>query len=194
MIQVVKRRDLDNTNVVFIKADEGDFVFTFCGNLDLYFSYFGKDLRKKDEHSFVLDKSNFFLYKCFDDLYDAIESNMPYKTIDRDFNVYFELRSYPFPLFKKGIVEWHSDDALFDEASVLYIEKLDDSYKVTIKEGTISDVNMKTASVRIRNSGSMYEPYNFTFMDLYNKICAHNFECEQITMDEYMDKIKIRKR
>lgn len=187
MVQVIKKRDLDNTNVIFIRAEEGDFVFTFCGNYDLYFSYFGKDLRKKEEHTFILDKDNFFLYNCFDEAYRVIESEKPlqngytYKYLD-------------FPLLKNGIIEWHSDDGYYDSSAILYIEKLDNAYKIVIKEGIISDIQIRTASVRFRNSGSIYDPYNCVFMNLYNKICEHNFEYEQITLDEYIDKAKIRMR
>ena len=194
MVQVIKKRDLDNTYIIFIKADEGDFVFTFCGNLDLYFSYFGEDYRKKDKHSFTLDKSNYFLYKCFDELYDAIASERSFKNREEDSNFVFEHKHFVFPLFKKGVVEWHSDDGYYDEDAVLYIEKQNESYKVTIKEGFISDIKIQTAAVRFRNQGSIYYPYNNVFMDLYNKICDHNFEYEQITLDEYMDRIKIRTR
>lgn len=191
MLDVVKKKDLDNTYVVFIKADEGDFVFTFCGNLDLYFSYFGKDLRKEDKHSFTLDINNYFLYKCFDDLYNAIVSEKPF--FGHSDNIYrHEL--YFFPLLKNGVIEWHSDDGSYDEGAVLFIERKNDSYKITIKEGMITDIGQRTASVRFRNSGSLYDPYNWTFMSLYNQLCKHNFENEQVTIEEYINKIKVRKR
>lgn len=78
---------------------------------------------------------------------------------------------------------------------MLKIEKLVDSNGYyTIKNGLISDANIKTSSVRFRNSGSIYDPYNAVFMNLYNELSKHNFENEQITMDEYMSKLKIRKR
>lgn len=186
MVQVIKK-NLDNTDAILINADEGDFFFTFGGNFDLYFSYFGKDLRKKEEHTFILDKDNFFLYNCFDEAYRVIESEKPLQTD-------YIYKCKDFPLLKDGIIEWHSDDGYYDSSAILFIEKLDNAYKIVIKEGVISDIQIRTASVRFRNSGSIYEPYNCVFMDLYNKICDHNFEYEQITFDEYVDRAKIRMR
>ena len=196
MVEVVKKRDLDNTYIIFIKADEGDFVFNYCGNLDLYFSYFGEDYRKKDEHSFIIDKNNYFLYRCFADLYDAVESERPFKghSDDNTYNYVYEQKYLPFRLLKKDGIKWHSDDGRYEEAAILHIERLDEAYKITIKEGKISDIAARTASVRFRGNGSRYYPYNNTFMDLYNKICNHNFEYEQITLDEYMERVKIRQR
>ena len=192
MVQVIKK-NLDNTDAILINADEGMFYITFAGNLDLYIGYYGEDIRKTDKHSFIVSKDNYFLYRCFDELYDAIICEMPFK------NGFVSLDKYPlkhlyYPLINNKVIEWHSDDGLYDEAAILFIEKIDGSYRITVKEGLVSDINIQTSSVRFRNHGSIYDPYNCAFMGLYNQLCAHNFDYEQITMDEYIDRIKIKKR
>lgn len=168
-------------------------MFQFCGNLDLYFSYRGEKFKKEKYHSFVVNKENYFLYKCFGELYDAIINEMPFKNGFVSFDKY-SLEHLYYPLVKNKVIEWHSDDGLYEDAAILFIEKNEESYKVTIKEGLLSDINIRTSSVRFRNSGSIYDPYNFAFMGLYNQLCAHNFEYEQITLDEYVDRTMVRKR
>lgn len=194
MIQVVKKRDSNNSDRIFIKTDSGDFAFIFGGTMDLYFCYLGKHFKRIHRHSFILDKSNYFLYKCFDDLYEIIKSERPFKEFDPDSHLVYEHEKFPYPLLKNGVIEWHSDDGYYANSAVLYIEKLGEKYKITLKEGYLSDISFPTSTVRFRNSGSFYEPYNASFMSLYKKLCDHNFENEQITMDEYIDRIKVRKR
>lgn len=194
MIEVTKKKNLDGTNVIFLKADEGDFVFTFCGNSDLYFGYFGEDYRTKGEHSFIVGENDFFLYRCFGEVYDAIRDEKPYKNAKGNSDFVLEQKHLKIQLLKNGVVEWHSEEGDYDEAAVLYIEKLAGAYKVTIKEGMINDSKARTAYIRFRNKFSDYGPYTSVIMELYNKICEHNFEYEQITLDEYTDKAKIRMR
>ena len=165
MLKIEKQNNEYNAYTFRINASEGLFLITFAGNLDLYFSYFDADRFEKELHSFIVDKDNYFLYKCFDFLYDSIESEKPFKDGNSDFlGTVYSLEHMYSPLLKDGIIEWHSDDGDYDEAAILYIEKLFDAYKISIKNGMISDMNWKTSSVRIRNSGSRYDPYNVPFM------------------------------
>lgn len=175
MLKVEKKMELDSTYIIFIKADEGDFVFTFCGNSDLYFSYFGDNLKKTDDHSFVLDKEDSFLYKCFDDLYNTILSLSSFD------------KKGDFLLLQDDVIKWYSDDSCYDDAAVLVVEKNSQSYKITIKEGVITDTRRRTASVRFRNNGN---PYSEVFMNLYNQLCLHDFEEPQVVMNN----AKVRKR
>lgn len=193
MLNVKKIKDSDSKYSIWIKNDKDVFLFQFCGNLDLYFSYRGEKFKKEKYHSFVVNKENYFLYKCFGELYDAIINEMPFKNGFVSFDTY-SLEHLYYPLVKNKVIEWHSDDGLYEDAAILFIEKNEESYKVTIKEGLLSDINIRTSSVRFRNSGSIYDPYNFAFMGLYNQLCAHNFEYEQITLDEYVDRTMVRKR
>ena len=51
--------------------------------------------------------------------------------------------------------------------------------------------NKYSISVRIRNSGSFYYPFNANFMTLYHELC--NLDLEQIYIDEIMDLRRIKK-
>ena len=190
IVMKIRKTKSNNAYIIELENASGIFSFIFAGTLDLYISYYGTE--DSQRHSIEIDKNNFFLYKCFNELYDSISNEKPFA--EEESSLLYKHDQFLFPLLINGIIEWHSDDALYDDAAILYVEKLDESYRMTIQEGLVSDINMKTKSVRFRNSGSIYEPYNYTFMSLYNKLCNHNFEYEQITIDEYIDRIKIRKR
>lgn len=180
----IRKVKYNNTYIIELQNSSAIFSFVFAGNLDLYISYYGTE--ESDRHSIEIDKDNPFVYECFDELYNSISNEKPFENGD----FLFKHEHFPFPLLNNGIIEWHSDDGLYDEAAVLYIEKLDNSYKLTIKEGLISDISIRTNSVRFRNSGSIYEPYNCTFMNLYNKLCNHDFDYDI----NIVDKSKVRKR
>lgn len=193
MLSVEKIEDKDGYNTICIIDNAELFYITFARNLDLYIGYRGQKYLHPDVHSFDITKENYFMYDCFDRLYDAIIDEMPFK------NGFSSYEKYPldylyYPLVKNEVIEWHSDDGMYEEAAILFIEKLIDSYRVTIKDGELSDIKMPTSSVRFRNHGSIYDPYNASFMGLYNELWRHNFEYEQISMDEYIDRIKIKKR
>ena len=194
MLNVWKIKNSNDTYDINIEASSGVFSFTFAGNLDLYFTYYGKDIYETPEHSFVLEQDNFLLYRSFKRLFDAIENERPFENGLGDSD-YVLTRDYlPYPLLTDNIISWHSDDGLYNDAAVLYIEKLDDVFKITIKEGLVNDIHMKTASVRFRNNGSLYHPYNFSFMGLYNELCKYDFNDKQINIFEYMNRDKVRKR
>ncbi len=193
MINVIKKKDLDNTYGIFIETNQGSFVFTFCGNLDLYFSYFGEDRLKKEEHSFILTKDDDFLYKAFGDLYTSIVNEKPLENGYDNLDLIYEHKNLSYPLLNNNVIEWRSEDNPYEDPARLLIEKFDDSYKITIKEGMITDLG-RTAVIRFKNHDSIYAPYNVTFMNLYNDLCIHDFDNEQNAINGYMSKIKVRKR
>ena len=86
--------------------------------------------------------------------------------------------------FSDSKVEWYSDDFQSENASVLRIEKIVDSYKVIFvkSKGEIDS----TYSVRFCNSGSRYMPYNIIFMNMYNKLCLYDPSYHQVNMEEYL--------
>ena len=53
-----------------------------------------------------------------------------------------------------------------EEASQVIIEKSEENFIITFKKST-SKIERNTFSVRFRNSGSRYDPYNVTFMSSY---------------------------
>ena len=47
-----------------------------------------------------------------------------------------------------------------------------------------------TYSIRFRNSGSRYEPFNICFMQMYNELKNYDSNCHQIHIEEYLYKQK----
>ena len=76
----------------------------------------------------------------------------------------------PFPK-----IEPEEDTTFLEEFNLEDINNLD-------KE----DYAFPTFSVRFRNSGSRYEPYNFTFMNMYNGLCEYDSDYHQIHIEEYL--------
>lgn len=157
------------------------FNIYFMGNLDLYwnYQYNGNILDCDDSKYFIITKENYFLYNLFDKLYNDIKN---YQT---------DTYSYDL-LFHDNKVEWRSDDCFYEEASRFVIEPMDRAYKLTFKIGLVD--NFLTYSVRIRNSGSRYNPFNMFFMDMYNQLCEYELNYHQIHMEEYLYQKKLIKK
>ena len=195
MQQIVRIKDESGYDQFKINTDNGFFKIIFGGNLDLYWTCYDKEDEEKDRQEFIITKENYFLYKLFDKLYEDIKNNKIY--YDEEKNKYFE--SYRDTLFKDGKIDWYSDDFYEEIASRLLIEKIDDTFKITfIKSKKEWDGIFKTYSIRFRNSGSRYAPFNICFMNMYNSLCKHSSEyCSdyhQIHIEEYLYKQKILKK
>ena len=68
-------------------------------------------------------------------------------------------------------------------------------FKIIFKKGKIADSFFNTYAIRISNCGSRYEPFNITFMNMYNKLKEHNYQNHQIHMEEYIySKKKIKEK
>lgn len=203
MVKVTKRKT--QFGYLFdIFIDEEVFQIYFAGNLDLYwkYQYKGRILTCDDSKSFFITKENFFLFQLFDKLYNKIKHYNIYKGNEfrttgqledlRQSLIDFDPYQYDL-LFHDDKIEWHCDDCIYEEASVFIIEKVDDFYKLTFKKGMVE--NFLTYAVRIRNSGSRYNPFNIAFMNMYNQLCEYETDYHQIHMEEYLYQKKlIRKK
>ena len=192
MIKVVKEHNWGQNDVINIQTNEGNLYIAFGKDLNLYFSYSGNNIENKDEYRFVIDKECGFLYECFDNLYDSVMSEKPFKYSDNLLDTDF---SYPLSkcamelVHDDEIIDWHSDDCNnYDLSSVLSIEKDLDSYLVTFKKSK-ERIGHSAYSVCIRNGNSGYDPYNASFMIMYNKLRNHDFELENTN-----DFVRTRKR
>lgn len=178
MIEVKKEKNSNNYDSFYIKTEDGTFLISFQNNLDLYWDYLynGNINEIPDEKEFTITKENILIYHLFDNLYNNVKcSESPYDKYN------------PRRLLKKNIINWHSDDSTYDEASKILIEKMDEKYKLTFVKSK-DDEFYTTYSVRFRNSGSRYQPYHQHFMKMYNELINQNFDnnCHQIHMEEYL--------
>lgn len=204
MVEINKEKDANGYDMFKITTDEGSFNIMFGGNLDLYWSYWPKEnisdwpLFK----TFTITKENYFLYQKVAELYIRIKEQKPYPKIEKDeYDNYLEeldlkefaKEDYSYEkLFQDDIIKWYSDDAPLEEASRIEIKKLEDTYTITFYQGK-EEYNFPTFSVRFRNSGSRYHPYNFTFMNMYNALSEYDPNYHQIHIEEYLYSKKLQK-
>lgn len=191
MTKVTKEENWGTSDVINIQTENGNFYISFEKNLNLYFSYLGNNIENQnDSYSFIIDKENRFLYEQIDRLHDAIMSQRPYKnseSLNKDYgHSHINLKK---PLLREGAIEWHSDDSSYDVSSVLSIKKEEDDFLITFKKSQDDEFNRNAYRVCIKNGGSRYDPYNVSFMVMYNNLRSHNFE-----MDRESDKVKVRTR
>jgi hypothetical protein len=145
----------------------------FAGNLDLYFSILG-------DNKFIIDESNIRVYDIFNKLYnDLINCKLPFDYGDKE--ILKKLSNYDL-LVHDNVITWMSDDYSCLDAPSFSISKLKDKINITFDKGS---------SVRIRNSGSLYQPFNTNFMMLYHELC--NLDLEQVYIDEIIDLKRVKK-
>lgn len=188
-----------NYDVFCIHTDEGEFYISFENNLDLYWSYIPEKsiLDCDDTKEFTITKENDFIYDAFNELYNAIKFSMPYRNSLYETDLkYKKYKTYNWNqeqvLFKNGVIEWHSDDFNYDNASVVSIDKTEKGFKVIFKK-SIDDGLFISFFVRFRNSGSSYTPFNIPFMSMYQKLKQYDFDYHQMSIDEYLESAKQKK-
>lgn len=90
------------------------------------------------------------------------------------------------------MVNWHSDDSPYENASYATIKKENESYIIEFHKSKSEDL-VDTFSIRFSNSGSRYRPYNFLFMNMYNNFKNYNFDFHQIHIEEHIYHKKLLK-
>lgn len=100
-------------------------------------------------------------------------------------------------LFDGEKIEWHSDDETYEIADKLEIRKVDDTFELTFTRPKMTKDKYfylrapMSISIRFRNSGSLYNPFNMIFMRMFNKLQEYDPECHQLHFEE-MDYVKKR--
>lgn len=187
----------DGLYQIILDQDNKKLVITFGRNLDLYWSLIEEN-RKNDFSEILITKENYRIYSLFDELYERIK-NCDVYTSYKDLNNDLKERRQHWKRdpFKNNMIEWHCDDAPYDESHVLKIIKKDeDSYLVRFEFSKKETFNLLNRySVRISNSGSNHNPYNIVFMDMFYKLQNYDLEDTQIYIEEYIyqKKLEIKK-
>lgn len=188
-IIVNKYIDERNHKTFYLRDDNKQFIISFQNNLDLYFSLVDFD----DKSYFIIDKSNYLIYEIFDKLYNDIKCCNIFNNDEFNKNYYYR---YEYEkLFNNDIIEWKSDDYPDEIAQSFKITKEKDFFKLEFTP-LITDTSIdyyiepqlkNWISVRIRNSGSKYNPFNIVFMRLYNSLCNYDeIDFNQIHIEEYL--------
>lgn len=190
-IKLEKYINTNNYKTFYLKRDneEKKLTISFEGNLDLYFSLSNFN----NEPYFIIDKSNYIIYELFDNLYNDVKNCNIYNDseIYKDYKNRYEYKE----LFKNNIITWKCDDYPIEIAPSFNIIKEKDKYIIKfnpiIKNEEFSNMFMfqlkNRISIRIRNCGSRYHPFNLIFMKLYNSLSKlDEIDLEQIHIEEYL--------
>lgn len=178
MINITKEKNRGMRDVINFQFENGNFYISFEKDLNLYFSYLANNVDDGYKYSFVIGKDSAFVYSCFDELYDSIMNERPFR-----YSVNLANTEYIYPLSKcavelvheMGIIDLHSEEAPYDKANVLQITKDDEeNYVLTFIKG--EHLKNNPYSVCLRNSDSGYDPYNAAFMIMYNKLRNHDYD------------------
>ena len=182
----VTKSEEEYPSITLSYNDEVSLSILFAGNLDLYFMLAGAHKSQK----FIIDESNLRVYDIFNKLYnDLINCKLPFES---DKERLRRLTNYSL-LVQNNIITWKSDDYPFDIGPSFKIEKVNDIINITFDRGKNDEYNMnnRRVAVRIRNSGSLYQPFDTNFMKLYNELC--NLDLKQMYIDEIMDLRRLKK-
>ena len=178
----------------------------FGGNGDLYF---GTRFEKNKEFEFLITKENFYIYNLFDELFINLKEAKVYEVYESKFyntpkEEYIKINewnqkiknSYMYQkLFhSEDVLTWISDDSVsfnIENADTLRIIKENDRYKLkfTYYENEFPHVR----TIRIRNSGSRYSPFNIIMMKFFNKLQEYDPNYHQIHIEEYLYNRNVKK-
>ncbi len=160
--------------------------FIFGGNGDLCISLLAED------NSFEITKENSEIYKKFDKLYNSIKDCkiVDDKVLDTDIDFFSNnniskriknSQAYK-DLFSDNSINYHSDNQIYEDATILKISKQEDNYTLEF----ITNEDDYIPSIEITNSGSRYGLLHMPFMQLYNALSKLDCNYHQIDIDEYM--------
>ena len=198
-MKVIKK---DNEYDVTIIDGDKKLLFTFGGNLDLYWSIKGSNNLYE---YFEITKENYNLYNLFEILFNDIKDINLYKDYPFYIETLEDLKDYKKAkeeeknmyrlhnlsnyneLYNNDTITWYSDDDSYDEANILKISKISDSFRLEFYKKNNSFI--PGISIRFRNSGSRYDPFNIVFMKMYNKLLEIDDTLDyghQIHIEEYL--------
>lgn len=195
MQEVERYKNLWGYDTFVIKTIEGSFEILFAPNGDLYWRYLSETnpLDNKEKQELAITKENYFVYELFYKLYESIKNNKVYYSNQED--DYYEVKYKTNELFHDNMIEWYSDEFYKEIASKLTIKKEDEIFKVIFEKSKKSqDGIFITYTIRFRNSGSRYDPFNISFMQMYNSLKEYDPNYHQLHIEEYLFKQKTLKK
>jgi len=198
----VKINKIDEYDHIEITNDRKKFTIHFGGNLDLYWSFYDYDEEyAKKKITFEITKEDYILWELFNELYNDIRNCNIFKVDDLEIsfcNTKEELKE----LFESNMeineriknsevykdiydgkqIKWYSDE---ETENLVTISKEIDKYILEYTPGK-KITYLDDYSIRFRNSGSRYSPFNIVFMEMYNKLKSGNYDFNQVHIEEYI--------
>lgn len=196
-------------DISFIKDDK-ELKIVFGGNGDLYWMLRQTKTSDMNEemnevyNNFYVTKENPIIYRLFDELYNDILNCNIFRITELDQEMYTkselkkkqkkknELNEWNRHkrdlLVEEDKIKWHSDEQMFEYANVVTISKQEEGYllEFTIPDQPEEELLYRlpgTISIRFRNSGSTYDPFNIVFMRMYQELQKYDREEEQRLID-----------
>lgn len=190
---------------------------TFGGNGDLYWALNVDSeeyipLKKREKSQFKITKENYFIYSLFEQIYDDISNCKVFEPAPIEINLCatqddFEQLETDHEalnqslkkgeryqnLYHDGIIEWRSDESYYEDANSVEIRKNGEEILLDFIHRE-EEISFCDYSIRFRNSGSSYSPFNAVFMKMFNKLQEYDPNNHQIHIEEYLYKQKIKKR
>ena len=203
-MRIVKRESkfrTDSGSDVILRQNNNKYMeVLFAGNLDLYWCITDQsrelDIHGSDSISLDITKENFELYEVFRDLFTDISDKRVCDSVDSEVYDKYNYANYNELISKdRKTITWYSDDSACEVGSYLVITDNQDSFHVEFHtqahiEGFDREPkSLHSITIRFRNSGSRYNPFNMAFMDMYHKMQGiedvHK-KGHQIHIEEYM--------
>lgn len=210
----VFKRQSDFGPIITMVDGSKKFQIVYGGNFDLYWSIIDSSAKEGTNYEvFAITKENYYIYDAFDTLYNDIRTcniyeeddifdsyKLPYLDGDMKQRNLEQLRRVQGKLFIDNAIVWYSDDGDYEYDEIVKISKVDDSFmvefikidKVDKDEVHYLPYHHLGISVRFRNSGCRYEPFEMPFMKMYNRLCEYNPDYHQIHMEEQQFKKIVR--
>lgn len=214
----------DNKILEIIFGGNGDLYWILDNNKIDPVSYeeYKKELESPYQDIFVITKENYFIYQLFDELIQDIEDSRIYLPTINELELEFDFLGedkketsvercnrlneehknyfrYKL-LFQDGVICWHSDEHIFEDADRVKIYRLNDEIILEFSRPPVKREEYiyrmpRRTGVRFRNSGSTYDPYNIIFMRMFQKLQDYTPEYHQIHLEELeYQKRLLRKR
>lgn len=183
-------------------------------------------LTKPYQEIFIITKENYFIYSIFEELIEDIkeikfylpeEEKKKYLLLDLDDICEYDKQHESYEdickrkneeikkyskydlLYNNGIISWHSDEHIYEDADRVKIYKtneniiLDFSRPPVKREEFIYHLAGRIC-IRFRNSGSTYQPFNVIFMRMFHKLQEYNPDYHQIHIEELEYQKKLLKK
>lgn len=161
---------------------------------------------------FTITKENYYIYSLFEELIEDIKESRLFLPEDEEqkefFNIYEhdkldksyeeickekneELKKYSRYqlLYNDGVICWHSDEHIFEDADRVKIYKsfeniILDFSRPPLKKDEFIYHEAGRIGIRFRNSGSTYDPFNVIFMRMFHKLQEYDPNYHQIHLEE----------
>ncbi len=184
-----------------LKEKENTLKIFFAGNLDLYLMLSDGEVIDNENKtlSFDITKEDYEIFSIFESLYKEIINGEVFDNDDFDEieNNYKFSDSYK-KLVKENQITWISDNGPVEmEDRFVYYPLDENTYHFDfIRNDKPTDFGFKSPfgiSVRIRNSGSNYDPFNCVLMRMFQKLQEVDNDYHQIHFEELEYKRLLKK-